>query len=93
MPDAFHDMAGVGLSDLRSRFRGRLVVAGDDDYDSARRVWNGNIDKRPAVIARCMGVADVMEAVKFARANALLVPVRGGGHNAAGYGLRRRDRH
>jgi FAD/FMN-containing dehydrogenase len=79
-------MAGVGLSDLRSRFSGRLVIPGDDDYDSARRVWNGNIDKRPAVIARCMGVADVMEAVKFARANALLVAVRGGGHNAAGYG-------
>jgi predicted ATPase/FAD/FMN-containing dehydrogenase/DNA-binding NarL/FixJ family response regulator len=66
--------------------RGALLRPGDGDYEQARRVWNGNIDRRPALIARCAGVDDVIEAVNFARANALLVAVRGGGHNAAGHG-------
>src|SRR5258708_6006226 len=66
--------------------RGKLLRPGDDDYEQARKVWNGNIDRRPAFIARCTGVADVIEAVNFARVNGLLVAVRGGGHNAAGHG-------
>lgn len=57
---------------------------GDARYASARRVWNGMIDKRPAVIARCTGVADVVSAMRYARENNLLVAVRGGGHNVAG---------
>ena len=56
----------------------------DAGYDDARKVWNGMIDKRPALIARCAGVADVMDAVNFARTNNLLVSVRGGGHNITG---------
>lgn len=65
--------------------RGKLIWPGDDGYDQARRVWNGNIDRRPALIARCSGVADVIESVNFARASGLLVAVRGGAHNAAGH--------
>jgi len=71
---------------LGASFRGNLVRPGDDGYEQARKVWNGNIDRRPALIARCAGVADVIAAVNFARAHRLLVAVRGGGHNAAGHG-------
>lgn len=65
-------------------FSGDIVRLGDDDYDEARSVWNGMIDRYPALIARCTGVADVIDAVTFARANDLLVAIRGGGHNVAG---------
>ena len=67
-------------------FRGELIGSGDPGYDAARRVWNGNIDRRPALVARCRGVADVRHAVRFAREQGLLVSVRGGGHSAPGYG-------
>ena len=69
---------------LDTQIQGSLLRSGDDDYDAARRVWNGLIDKRPALIARCTGVADVMACVDFAQMNALSVSVRGGGHNVAG---------
>jgi FAD/FMN-containing dehydrogenase len=72
------------LDELRGAVRGGIVVPGEDGYDAARAVWNGMIDRRPAVIARCTGTADVAAAVRFARAHALPVAVRGGGHNAAG---------
>jgi FAD/FMN-containing dehydrogenase len=65
-------------------FRGRLIGAGDADYDSARAVWNGAIDRRPRLIARCTGTADVVAAIQFARANDLAIAVRGGSHNVAG---------
>jgi FAD/FMN-containing dehydrogenase len=71
---------------LRSSLRGEVVVAGDARYDEARRVWNGNVDRRPALIVRCMGAADVQQAVNFARSLGLLVSIRGGGHSAPGYG-------
>jgi hypothetical protein len=64
--------------------RGACFTPSDVGYDDARIVWNGSIDKYPAIIARCCGVADVIDAVNFARANDLLVAVRGGGHNVAG---------
>jgi len=64
--------------------RGTLLRPGMTAYEEARRVHNAMIDKRPALIARCAGVADVVRAVNFARENALLVAVRGGGHNVAG---------
>src|SRR5215218_10636326 len=67
-----------------SRLRGQLLSPGDADYEEARLIWNGLIDKRPALIARCAGVADVIDSVNFARENDLLVAVRGGGHNVAG---------
>ncbi len=75
-----------GLDELRERFRGALVAPGDDGYDEARSVWNASIDRRPALVARCTGVADVRAAVRFARERDLLVAVRGGGHNIAGLG-------
>ena len=65
-------------------FRGRLIGAGDADYDIARAVWNGAIDRRPRVIARCVGPADVVAAVGSAREHDLEIAIRGGGHNVAG---------
>ncbi|HKA60239.1 MAG TPA: FAD-binding oxidoreductase [Gemmatimonadales bacterium] len=65
-------------------FRGRLISAGDADYDSARKVWNGAIDRRPRLIARCIGTADVVAGVRFARDHDLEIAIRGGGHNVAG---------
>ena len=65
-------------------FRGRLIDAGHADYDSARAVWNGAIDRRPRLIARCTGTADVAAAVRFARDHDLEIAIRGGGHNVAG---------
>ncbi len=65
-------------------FRGRLIQAGDADYDSARKVWNGAIDRGPRLIARCIGTTDVVAAVRFARDHDLEIAIRGGGHNVAG---------
>jgi len=62
-------------------------MPGDKDYDTARKVYNGMIDKRPAFIARCANVADVIEAVNFARENQLVTAIRSGGHNGAGLGV------
>src|SRR5215211_5743453 len=67
-----------------SKLRGELLRPGDPGYEEARLVWNDLIDKRPALIARCAGVGDVIAAVNFARENDLLMAVRGGGHNVAG---------
>lgn len=72
------------IESLRQNLHGQLVLPGDPDYDATRRVWNAVIDKRPALIVRCAGVADVMDAVRFAREFDLLVSVRSGGHNIAG---------
>ena len=72
------------LAQLAPGFTGRLLQPADAEYDNARRVHNGLVDKNPAVIARCRGVADVSDAVKLARALNLEVAVRGGGHNVAG---------
>lgn len=74
------------LDAFAGRLAGRVLVERCSDYDHARRVWNGLIDKRPAVIAQCSGVADVLEALRFARDHDLLLAVRGGGHNVAGFG-------
>lgn len=64
--------------------RGPTLLADDDGYEEARVIWNGSIDKRPAIIAQCVGAADVIDAVNFAREHDLRVAVRGGGHNVAG---------
>ena len=84
--------AGTNVDDsrieqLRTACRGDLIRPGDAGYDSARRIWNASIDKRPGLIARCSGLADVMSAVRFARDNELLVAIRGGGHNVGGRAL------
>lgn len=69
-----------------ARLRGELLRPGDASYEEVRKVWNGMIDRRPALIARAASVADVINAVNFARENDLLLAVRGGGHNVAGTG-------
>ena len=69
---------------LRSRLRGQLLRQGDDGYDAARAVWNAMIDRRPALIARCVEASDVVASVEFARAQGLPLSVKGGGHNVAG---------
>src|SRR3712207_6608919 len=75
---------GPALESLRAGLRGVVLGPDDPGYDTARRVHNGMIDKRPAVIARCTGVADVMAALQFGIEHRLPVAVRGGGHNVAG---------
>jgi FAD/FMN-containing dehydrogenase len=75
---------GAIVATLKANFRGALLTASDEGYNQARRVWNAMIDRRPALIARCTGAADVVAAVNFARHHDLLVAVRGGGHNVAG---------
>jgi FAD/FMN-containing dehydrogenase len=75
------------VSELRSRVRGEVLAMADAGYDDARKVWNGMIDKRPAVIARCTGVGDIIAAVSFAREHDLLLAVRGGSHSAAGLAM------
>ena len=72
------------VADLRTRLRGQLLLAGDAGYEEARQVWNGSFNRRPALIARCAGAADVIQAVNFGRAHELLVSVRGGGHSISG---------
>jgi FAD/FMN-containing dehydrogenase len=74
------------LDTLRSAFRGSLIGPRDSGYEEARKVYNGMIDKRPALIARCVDVADVIAAVHYGRDNNLLTAVRGGGHNGPGLG-------
>jgi FAD/FMN-containing dehydrogenase len=73
------------LARFREVLRGDVIAPTDPDYDTARRVWNYMIDKRPALIARCDGEADVVRSVLFAREHSLTVAVRGGGHSVAGY--------
>ena len=75
------------ISDFKTKLRGPLIQPDDGDYDATRVVWNGMIDRRPSLIARCHSVADVIAAVSFARAHGMRVAVRGGGHNVAGYAV------
>jgi FAD/FMN-containing dehydrogenase len=72
------------FGELGRSFRGELLLPDSLGYDGARRIWNGAVDRRPACIARCRGVADVVAAVRFARDHDLEIAVRGGGHNVAG---------
>jgi FAD/FMN-containing dehydrogenase len=72
------------LETLRTQLRGELLQPGDPDYDAVRQLWNAMIDRHPALIVRCAGVADVIAAVNFAREHDLLLAVRAGGHNVAG---------
>jgi FAD binding domain/Berberine and berberine like len=75
------------IAALKTGLRGELIAQGDAGYDEARKVYNGMIDKRPRLIAKCTDVGDVIAAVNFGRDNNLPVSVRGGGHNAAGSGV------
>lgn len=77
----------AAIQKFQSGLRGRLLRPDDDGYDETRKIWNGTIDKRPGLIVQCAGLADVIDAVRFAREHDLLVSVRGGGHSVAGNAL------
>jgi FAD/FMN-containing dehydrogenase len=79
-------MTDQATATFERNLRGRLIRPIDSDYDSARSLYNGMIDKRPAMIARCVDAADVIAAVNFAREQDLLLAIRGGGHNGPGLG-------
>jgi FAD/FMN-containing dehydrogenase len=80
-------MQEADIQELRARFRGELITPSDAAYDAARKVYNAMIDRRPALIAKCADVADVVAGVNFAREKKLLLAVRGGGHNGPGLGV------
>ena len=77
----------AAVEGFKAGLRGQLLRPGDDAYDEARKLWNGMFDRRPALIARCAGTADVMSAVNFARDNRLQAAVRGGGHSFPGHSV------
>src|SRR4249920_990599 len=79
-------LTDAAMDEFRGSLRGEVVLSGSASYETARQVWNGNIDRRPALIARCTGPADVQRAVDFARTHELLLSLRCGGHSAPGYG-------
>ncbi|MBA2597968.1 MAG: FAD-binding oxidoreductase [Chloroflexia bacterium] len=75
------------LQEFRELVGGNVILPGDETYDAARRVWNGMIDKRPELIVRARGVADIRQTVTFARENGLSLTIKGGGHNVAGHAV------
>ena len=77
----------ASIEELGSGFHGTLIGPADPGYDAARKIWNASIDRHPGLIARCSGVADVVQAVRFARAHDIPVAIRGGGHNVGGRAL------
>ena len=81
------DLDGATILDFKTALEGDVLQPKDAGYDAARAVWNGAIDRRPAVIARCVSAADVARAIGFARTHGLEVAVRGGGHNYAGFAV------
>src|SRR6056297_341065 len=85
--ESFAAIAPEAVDLFESSIRGRLYRPTDAEYDDVRRVWNGMIEKYPALLVRCDDVDDVVAAVNFAREEELQVAVRGGGHNVAGTGV------
>ena len=77
-------LPGSAIEALAASLRGEVLLAGSQDYDRTRRVWNASFDKKPALIARCTGASDVQQAVAFAREHQLLTAVRAGGHSYSG---------
>jgi FAD/FMN-containing dehydrogenase len=80
-------LSETAIQGFAASLRGGLIRPGDPGYDEARKVYNGMIDKRPALIARCVDAGDVLAAVNFARDNDVIVSVRGGGHHGAGFSV------
>ena len=77
---------GPAIEKFKTGLRGELIQQSDERYEEARKLYNGMIDKRPLLIARCVDAADVISAVRFGRENDLLTAMRGGGHNGPGLG-------
>ena len=77
-------LPGSSIESFAASLRGEVLLAGSQDYEGARRLWNAVFDKKPALIARCTGAADVQQAVNFAREHQLLTAVRAGGHSFSG---------
>jgi FAD/FMN-containing dehydrogenase len=84
-PGVTRPSAGA-IAELRAQLKGEVVLPGEPDYDTARNVWNGIIDKYPALVVRCLDVDDVIACVEFARISAIPLAIRGGGHSQAGHG-------
>jgi FAD/FMN-containing dehydrogenase len=80
----FQELLDAAIAPLRSRVRGQILRPGDAGYDDARILWNAMIDRRPALVIRCLGVADVVAAVEFVREHGLALTIKGGGHNISG---------
>src|SRR5678810_504669 len=76
--------ADEALSDLQNNLKGKILIDGDGGYEEARKIWNGMIDRKPAIIVQCTNSADVQQAVKFSAAHNLLMSIRAGGHNVSG---------
>src|SRR4051812_34671999 len=80
-------LTSAEIDNFKSALRGQLIQPHDPGYDDTRKIWNAMIDRRPALIVRSAGAADVMQCIGLARQHALLLAVRGGGHNIAGNAL------
>ncbi|NJD67557.1 MAG: FAD-dependent oxidoreductase, partial [candidate division NC10 bacterium] len=78
------ELGNKAIDGFRGRMRGPVLLPGDRDYDPARSLWNAMIDRRPALIARCVNVTDVIAATSFGREHDLLIAIKGGGHNVTG---------
>lgn len=81
------DLDATLVEEFKNQIRGEVILPQDPNFDETRKVYNGMIDKHPGIIAKCVDVTDVVNAVNFERNNNLLVSVRGGGHNAGGLGI------
>src|ERR1700760_4524341 len=81
------NVSSSAVDELKTAMRGQVLLPGDASFDEARSIWNAMIDRRPAIILRCAGVADVRRGVAFARDNGLPLAIRGGGHNIGGSAL------
>ncbi len=84
LPNSHVVLDSAAVEDLRTRFRGSLLLPGDPGYEDSRTVWNAMIDRRPVLVARCLGVGDVIAAVNFAREHGIALTIKGGGHNISG---------
>ena len=87
MSNIVEDLDSTKIEEFAAQLRGEITLPGAANYDDARKVYNGMIDKRPGMLVKCVDVADVINTVNFGRENNLLVAVRGGGHNGGGLGI------
>lgn len=78
------ELQTTAIEELKAKFRGEILTPNGNGYETARAIWNGMFDRKPAIIARAVGTTDVINSLNFARSNNLLVSIKGGGHNSAG---------